>query len=136
MPYGDPAIVIDNNGKIIAEEFDRQSITRLPDGLPLLAGHRRDTLAAGIVIGSTTSLMGCTSRRDSSDLSRKSKGIVTVSSTASMRCLSLSAGARAVMCGAWQAPLRKCQKCCAATSNWTTSRSLITVPIAMPVSDR
>lgn len=49
VPFRQTAYFVDNDDKLVAEQFDEQSIHELPTDIPLLVGHDRNRPPAGIV---------------------------------------------------------------------------------------
>ena len=49
LPYGSGAYVIEDDGDIVEEMMDEQSLDQLPGAVPLLQSHRRDVPALGVV---------------------------------------------------------------------------------------
>jgi HK97 family phage prohead protease len=49
VPFYQSAIVVEPDNRLVAEQFDPQSITELPANIPLLISHRRDEPPAGII---------------------------------------------------------------------------------------
>jgi HK97 family phage prohead protease len=49
VPFHQPTVVVESDGRVVAEVFDHDSIRRLPDGAPLLVGHDRATPPVGII---------------------------------------------------------------------------------------
>ncbi len=58
VPFGRSALIVDKDGKLIAEQFDQTSIRKLPQNIPLLVGHRRDEPPAGVITSSGLSSFG------------------------------------------------------------------------------
>ncbi len=58
VPFDSPAYLVEADGRLVAERFDEASITRLPENIPLLVGHRRDEPPAGVITSSGISKFG------------------------------------------------------------------------------
>ena len=58
VPFGESALLVEKDDRIVAERFDENSIRKLPSDIPLLVSHRRDEPAAGVVTSSGVSRFG------------------------------------------------------------------------------
>jgi phage head maturation protease len=58
VPFGENALLVEKDDRIVAEEFDELSIRAMPKDVPLLVSHRRDEPPAGIVTSSGISRYG------------------------------------------------------------------------------
>ena len=58
VPFGENALLVEKDDRIVAERFDENSIRKLPSDIPLLVSHRRDEPPAGIVTSSGISRFG------------------------------------------------------------------------------
>jgi HK97 family phage prohead protease len=49
IPFGESTVIVENDGRIISERFDRESLVKLPANIPLLVGHDRAAPPAGVI---------------------------------------------------------------------------------------
>jgi hypothetical protein len=49
LPFNQPALVLEDDGSVVAEVMDDQAIDALPGTVPLLVGHSRAAPAVGVV---------------------------------------------------------------------------------------
>lgn len=58
VPYNESALIVEKDGRLVAEQFDEESIVAMPKDVPLLVSHNRGVPAAGIVVSSGISRHG------------------------------------------------------------------------------
>lgn len=58
VPFGESAYFIDKDDKVVAEQFDEESVQTLPSQIPLLVSHDRHRAPAGVVTAAGISRFG------------------------------------------------------------------------------
>jgi phage head maturation protease len=58
VPFGENALLVEKDGRPVAEQFDEESIVAMPKDVPLLVSHNRGVPAAGIINSSGISRYG------------------------------------------------------------------------------
>lgn len=58
VPFGESALIVEKDDRLVAEQFDENSIRKLPSNIPLLVAHDRNQPPAGIITSSGISRFG------------------------------------------------------------------------------